>query len=86
MRRDSQGGREAGLGRPLLTTPPQDGLLPLDLADLQGHQDCARVLREHQTLTRTPTRTRAEIQEPEPEPGGEWGLRSLAFSLVCLCH
>ncbi|XP_074194042.1 ankyrin repeat and LEM domain-containing protein 1 isoform X3 [Rhinolophus sinicus] len=48
----------------------QDGLLPLDLADLQGHQDCARVLREHQTLTRTSTGTRAEIQEPEPEPGG----------------
>ncbi|XP_032991428.1 ankyrin repeat and LEM domain-containing protein 1 isoform X3 [Rhinolophus ferrumequinum] len=44
----------------------QDGLLPLDLADLEGHQDCARVLREHQTLTRTPTRTRAETQEPEP--------------------
>lgn len=83
MRRDRQGGREEGLGRPLLTTPPQDGLLPLDLADLQGHQDCARVLREHQTLTRTPTRTRAETQEPEPS--GEWGLRShsgLAFRLA----
>ncbi|KAM5232710.1 ankyrin repeat and LEM domain-containing protein 1 isoform 1-T1 [Hipposideros larvatus] len=46
----------------------QDGLRPLDLADQQGHQDCARVLREHQTLTRSLTRTQAETQEPEPKP------------------
>uniref|UniRef100_A0A673TYF8 Ankyrin repeat and LEM domain containing 1 n=1 Tax=Suricata suricatta TaxID=37032 RepID=A0A673TYF8_SURSU len=52
----------------------QDGLRPLDLAELQGHQDCAHVLRELQTRTKTSTRTRAESQEPEPEPGGGWGL------------
>uniref|UniRef100_A0A452R7K6 Ankyrin repeat and LEM domain containing 1 n=1 Tax=Ursus americanus TaxID=9643 RepID=A0A452R7K6_URSAM len=46
----------------------QDGLRPLDLAKQQGHQDCARVLREFQTQTKTSTRTRAESQEPEPEP------------------
>lgn len=79
----SKGGREEGreedLGCPLLTAPPQDGLRPLDLAKQQGHQDCARVLREFQTQTKTSTRTRAESQEPEPEPepDGEWGLRLL---------
>lgn len=87
MRGDRQGGREEGLGRPLLTMLPQDGLRPLDLADQQGHQECARVLREHQTLTRSLTRTRAETQEPEPkpEPGREWGLcshRGLASRLA----
>ncbi|XP_034513910.1 ankyrin repeat and LEM domain-containing protein 1 isoform X4 [Ailuropoda melanoleuca] len=46
----------------------QDGLRPLDLAKQQGHQDCARVLRQFQTQTKTSTRTRAESQEPEPEP------------------
>nr|XP_021538815.1 ankyrin repeat and LEM domain-containing protein 1 isoform X2 [Neomonachus schauinslandi] len=46
----------------------QDGLRPLDLAEHQGAQDCARVLREFQTRTKTSTRTRAESQEPEPEP------------------
>nr|XP_035974760.1 ankyrin repeat and LEM domain-containing protein 1 [Halichoerus grypus] len=46
----------------------QDGLRPLDLAEHQGPQDCARVLREFQTRTKTSTRTRAESQEPEPEP------------------
>ncbi|XP_025741502.2 ankyrin repeat and LEM domain-containing protein 1 isoform X1 [Callorhinus ursinus] len=46
----------------------QDGLRPPDLAEHQGHQDCARVLREFQTRTKTSTRTRAESQEPEPEP------------------
>ncbi|XP_057566445.1 ankyrin repeat and LEM domain-containing protein 1 [Hippopotamus amphibius kiboko] len=54
----------------------QDGLRPLDLAELQGHQNCARVLRELETRTRTPTPTRADPQEPEPSPApgsGSWG-------------
>ncbi|XP_047694589.1 ankyrin repeat and LEM domain-containing protein 1 isoform X1 [Prionailurus viverrinus] len=59
------------------TLRDQDGLGPLDLAEQQGHQDCAHVLRELQTRTKTSTRTRAESQkpEPEPEPGGPspWG-------------
>ncbi|XP_045847237.1 ankyrin repeat and LEM domain-containing protein 1 isoform X2 [Meles meles] len=46
----------------------QDGLRPLDLAEQQGHQDCARLLREFQTPTQTSTATRTESQEPEPEP------------------
>ncbi|ELR46079.1 Ankyrin repeat and LEM domain-containing protein 1 [Bos mutus] len=50
----------------------QDGFLPLDLAEQQGHQNCARLLRELQTRTRTPTRTwkGSRKPEPEPEPGG----------------
>ncbi|XP_045348440.1 ankyrin repeat and LEM domain-containing protein 1 isoform X4 [Leopardus geoffroyi] len=59
------------------TLRDQDGLGPLDLAEQQGHQDCAHVLRELQTRTKTSTRTGAESQEPEPEPepGGPnpWG-------------
>lgn len=75
----SEEGREKGLGCPLLIKPPQDGLGPLDLAEQQGHQDCAHVLRKLQTRTKTLTRTRAESQEPEPEPepGGGWRLRVL---------
>uniref|UniRef100_A0A8C6DW48 Ankyrin repeat and LEM domain containing 1 n=1 Tax=Moschus moschiferus TaxID=68415 RepID=A0A8C6DW48_MOSMO len=51
----------------------QDGFLPLDLAEQQGHQNCARVLRELETRTRTPTRTwkSSRNPEPEPEPGGD---------------
>ncbi|XP_022353981.1 ankyrin repeat and LEM domain-containing protein 1 isoform X2 [Enhydra lutris kenyoni] len=46
----------------------QDGLWPLDLAEQQGHQDCAGLLREFQTRTQISTPTRTESQEPEPEP------------------
>ncbi|XP_035559289.2 ankyrin repeat and LEM domain-containing protein 1 [Canis lupus familiaris] len=55
----------------------QDGLRPLDLAEQQGHRDCARVLREfqRQRRTRTSTPTGVEREEPEPEPDGPdpWG-------------
>ncbi|XP_047554417.1 ankyrin repeat and LEM domain-containing protein 1 isoform X5 [Lutra lutra] len=55
----------------------QDGLWPLDLAEQQGHQDCAGLLREFQTRTQilTPTRTESQEPEPEPEPDGPdpWG-------------
>ena len=63
-----------GRGRLLLTAPLQDGLLPLDLAEQQGHQNCARVLRELEIPTRAPTRTwkGSRKPEPKPEPGGEW--------------
>ena len=77
-----EGGKEEGeeeregRGRPLLTAPLQDGFLPLDLAEQQGHQNCARLLRELETRTRTPTRTWKGSRKPEPEPelGGEWYL------------
>ncbi|XP_032723485.1 ankyrin repeat and LEM domain-containing protein 1 [Lontra canadensis] len=57
----------------------QDGLRPLDLAEQQGHQDCAGLLRKFQTRTQISTLTRTESQEPEPErePDGTWGLRGL---------
>ncbi|XP_006877197.1 PREDICTED: ankyrin repeat and LEM domain-containing protein 1 [Chrysochloris asiatica] len=45
------------------TLRDQDGLCALDLAEQQGHQDCARILRELGTRTRKPTPT----QEPEPK-------------------
>ncbi|XP_017906863.1 PREDICTED: ankyrin repeat and LEM domain-containing protein 1 [Capra hircus] len=51
----------------------QDGFLPLDLAEQQGHQNCARVLRELETRTRIPARRTwkgSRKPEPEPEPGG----------------
>ncbi|XP_006057949.4 ankyrin repeat and LEM domain-containing protein 1 isoform X1 [Bubalus bubalis] len=46
----------------------RDGFLPLDLAEQQGHQNCARLLRELETRTRTPTRTWKGSRKPEPEP------------------
>uniref|UniRef100_A0A452F807 Ankyrin repeat and LEM domain containing 1 n=1 Tax=Capra hircus TaxID=9925 RepID=A0A452F807_CAPHI len=52
----------------------QDGFLPLDLAEQQGHQNCARVLRELETRTRIPARRTwkgSRKPEPEPEPGGD---------------
>uniref|UniRef100_A0A0A0MUH6 Ankyrin repeat and LEM domain-containing protein 1 n=1 Tax=Papio anubis TaxID=9555 RepID=A0A0A0MUH6_PAPAN len=47
----------------------QDGLRPLDLALQQGHLECARVLQDLDTRTRTRTRIGAETQEPEAAPG-----------------
>uniref|UniRef100_A0A8C0SQN7 GIY-YIG domain-containing protein n=1 Tax=Canis lupus familiaris TaxID=9615 RepID=A0A8C0SQN7_CANLF len=60
----------------------QDGLRPLDLAEQQGHRDCAHVLREfqRQRRTRTSTPTGVEREEPEPEPDGEGDLRVLGDS------
>nr|XP_003413080.1 ankyrin repeat and LEM domain-containing protein 1 [Loxodonta africana] len=51
----------------------QDGLRALDLAEQQGHRDCARVLGKlgMRTRIRAPTLE----QEPDPEPG-ENGLRT----------
>ncbi|KAK7796676.1 hypothetical protein U0070_017524 [Myodes glareolus] len=43
-----------------MTVSVQDGLRPLDWALQQGHHDCARLLRELDT----PTRTRKETLEP----------------------
>uniref|UniRef100_G3T915 Ankyrin repeat and LEM domain containing 1 n=1 Tax=Loxodonta africana TaxID=9785 RepID=G3T915_LOXAF len=47
----------------------QDGLRALDLAEQQGHRDCARVLGKlgMRTRIRAPTLE----QEPDPEPGGD---------------
>ncbi|KAM9245137.1 ankyrin repeat and LEM domain-containing protein 1 [Dugong dugon] len=45
----------------------QDGLRALDLAEQQGHWDCARVLGKLGMRTRTPSPT----QELEPKPRGE---------------
>ncbi|XP_011949708.1 PREDICTED: ankyrin repeat and LEM domain-containing protein 1 isoform X3 [Cercocebus atys] len=47
----------------------QDGLRPLDLALQQGHLECARVLQDLDTRTRTRTWIGAETQEPEAAPG-----------------
>ncbi|XP_077834408.1 ankyrin repeat and LEM domain-containing protein 1 isoform X7 [Macaca mulatta] len=47
----------------------QDGLRPLDLALQQGHLECARVLQDLDTRTRTRTRIGAETQEPGAAPG-----------------
>uniref|UniRef100_A0A8D2F1Z8 Ankyrin repeat and LEM domain-containing protein 1 n=1 Tax=Theropithecus gelada TaxID=9565 RepID=A0A8D2F1Z8_THEGE len=47
----------------------QDGLRPLDLALQQGHLECARVLQDLDTRTRTRTRIGAETQKPEAAPG-----------------
>lgn len=60
-----------------LTVSMQDGLRPLDWALQQGHRDCARLLRELDT----PTRTRKETLESagEQSPGGARNL-----SLRCL--
>ncbi|CAO2612454.1 Ankyrin repeat and LEM domain-containing protein 1 [Lemmus lemmus] len=55
------------------TLRDQDGLLPLDWALHQGHHDCARLLRELDT----PTRTRKETLEPaEKLPVALAGLQS----------
>lgn len=55
-----------------MTVSVQDGLRPLDWALQQGHHDCARLLRELDT----PTRTRKETLEPagEQNPGGARNL------------
>uniref|UniRef100_A0A667GHC6 Ankyrin repeat and LEM domain containing 1 n=1 Tax=Lynx canadensis TaxID=61383 RepID=A0A667GHC6_LYNCA len=65
------------------TLRDQDGLGPLDLAEQQGHQDCAHVLRALQTPTQTSTRTRAESQEPEPEPDPS-GLPNVTLGFIAL--
>uniref|UniRef100_A0A8C0NR87 Ankyrin repeat and LEM domain containing 1 n=2 Tax=Canis lupus TaxID=9612 RepID=A0A8C0NR87_CANLF len=45
----------------------QDGLRPLDLAEQQGHRDCARVLREFQRQRRTRTSTPTGVEREEPD-------------------
>lgn len=64
-----------------LTVSMQDGLRPLDWALHQGHRDCARLLRELDT----PTRTRKETLESagEQSPGGARNLSLLGVSSIC---
>lgn len=65
-----------GRGAPTDRTPAGQ-FLPLDLAEQQGHQNCACVLRELETRTGIPAPAGLERlleARTQTEPGGEWCL------------